>query len=227
MVSSNHAAIDSTIKELATYFKLRDLGPTSFFLGIEITRNLETRQISLSQRQYIIDALERFNMSDCNPIGTPMDPGARLSSSMSPQSPEEQRAMQDIPYLSAVGTLQYLATSTRPDIAFAVGVLACFNKSPSIEHWKAVKHLFRYLKGSLDYKLVYGPTDSSQLFTTYTDADHGGDPDNGRFTGGYAVIIGGGAVSWSSRLQPVVSLYTTDAEYIAAVEADLDAKSSH
>jgi hypothetical protein len=217
--SSNPAAIDSAIKELASHFKLRDLGPTSFLLGIEITRNADTRQISLSQRQYIIDALERFNMSDCNPIGTPMDPGAHLSSSMSPQSPEELKAMQDVPYLSAVGTLQYLATSTRPDISFAVGVLARFNKNPGIEHWKAVKHLFRYLKGSLDHKLVYGPTDSSQLFTTYTDADHGGNPDNGRSTGGYAIIIGGGAVSWSSRLQPVVSLSTTEAEYIAAVEA--------
>jgi hypothetical protein len=116
----------------------------SFLLGIEITRNPEKHQIALSQRQYIIDALERFNMSDCNPIGTPMDPGAHLSSSMSPQSPEEQKSMQDIPYLSAVGTLQYLATSTRPDISFAVGVLARFNKNPGIEHWKAVKHLFRY-----------------------------------------------------------------------------------
>ena len=61
--------------------------------------------------------------------------------------------------------------------------------------------MFLYLKGSLDYKLVYGPSDSPALFTTYTDADHGGNPDNGRSTGGYAIIIGGGAVSWSSRLQ--------------------------
>ena len=57
------------------------------------------------------------------------------------------------------------------------------------------------------------------MFTTYTDADHGGNPDNGRSTGGYAIIMAGGAVSWSSPLQPVVSLSTTEAEYIAAVEA--------
>ena len=216
--SSNPAAINSAIKKLASHFKLPNLGPTSFLLGIEIIRNPATQQISLSQCRYILDALERFNMSNCNRIGTPMDPGAHLSSCMSPQSPEEQKAMQDIPYLSAVGTLQYLATSTRPDISYAVGVLARFNKNPGIEHWKAVKHLFHYLKGSLDYKLVYGPSDSSQMFTTYTDADHGGNPDNGHSTGGYAIIMAGGAVSWSSRLQPVVSL-STKAEYIAAVEA--------
>src|SRR5277367_5706970 len=108
-------------------------------------------------------------MSDCNPVGIPMDPGAHLSISMSPQSPEEQKSMLNHPYLSAVGTLQYravgtlqyLATTTRPDIAFAVGVLARFNSRPEIKHWKAVQHLFRYLKGSPDYKLVYSPTDSA------------------------------------------------------------------
>ena len=107
----------------------------------------------------IIDALECFNMSDCNPIGTPMDPEVQLSSSMSPQSPEEPKITDKIPYLSAVGTLQYLATSTCPDISFTVGVLACFNSNPGIQHWNAFKHLFYYLKGTLDYKLVYGPTD--------------------------------------------------------------------
>ena len=56
--SSNSNAIDSTVKEPASHFKLRDLGPTSFLLGIEITCNLEKHQIALSQRQYILDALE-------------------------------------------------------------------------------------------------------------------------------------------------------------------------
>ena len=152
-------AIDSAVIELSSHFKLRDLGPTSFLLGIGIICNPEKHQISLSQCQYIFDALERFNMSDCNPIGTPMDPGAHLLSSMSPQSPEEQKVMDKISYLSAVGTLQYLATSTHPDISFTVGVLACFNSNSGIQHWNAVKHLFCYLKGTLDYKLVYGPTD--------------------------------------------------------------------
>ena len=127
--------------------------------------------------------------------------------------------MEKVPYLSAVGTLQYLATTTCPDISYTVCILAHFNCNPGLEHWKAVKHLFHYLKGSLDYKLVYSPIDSSELFITYTDADHGGNPDNGCSTGGYAIIMGGAAVSWSSRLQPVVSLSTTEAEYIAAVEA--------
>jgi hypothetical protein len=115
----------------------------------------------------------------------------------------------------------YLAITTRPDISYAVGVLARFNSNPGPIHWKAVKHLLRYLKGTLDVKLVYGPTGdlSQELFLTYSDADHGGNTDNGRSTGGYLVKLGAGAVSWSSKLQTMVALSTTEAEYITAVEA--------
>jgi hypothetical protein len=56
-------------------------------------------------------------------------------------------------------------------------------------------------------------------FITYTDADYGGNPNNGCSTGGYAVVIGRGAVSWSSWLQSIITLSTTEAEYIAAGEA--------
>jgi len=128
--------------------------------------------------------------------------------------------MRSVPYLQAVGALMYLATATRPDISYAVGVLARFNKNPGLQHWKAVKHLFRYLKGTLDYKLTYAPNPtSSELFLTYTDADHGGNPDNGRSTGGYVVKMGTGAISWSSKLQGLVTLSTTEAEYVASTSA--------
>ena len=113
----------------------------------------------------------------------------------------------------------YLAITSRLDIAYSVRVLARFNSNPGPLHWKAVKHLLRYCKGTMDLKLVYGPGNSDELFTTYSDADHGGNSDNGRSTGGYLVKIGSGAVSWSSKLQTLVALSTTEAEYISAVEA--------
>jgi hypothetical protein len=140
---------------------------------------------------------------------------------MSPKTPEEVVAMKDFPYVSAVGALLYLATATRPDISHTVSVLCRFNNNPGMEHWKAVKHLLRYLKGTVDMKLTYSPSPSRshEPFVTYTDADHGGDPDNSRSTSGYLLCIGTGAVSWSSKLQSLVALSTTEAEFIAAVEA--------
>ena len=87
-------------------------------------------------------------MADCHPVGTPMVPGSVLTKDQCPKTPEEIGEMKDVPYMNAVGSLMYLATTTRPDIAYAVGVLARFNSNPGIVHWKAVKHLFRYLKGT-------------------------------------------------------------------------------
>jgi hypothetical protein len=140
--------------------------------------------------------------------------------SQCPQTPKDDEFMLDKPYVSAVGALMYLAITTRPDIAHAVGVLCRFMSKPGPAHWKAAKHLFRYLRGSIDYHLTYAPdSSSSQLFTTYSDADHGGNPDNGRSTSAYVVKMGTGAVSWMSRLQSIVALSTTEAEFISAVSA--------
>jgi hypothetical protein len=88
-----------------------------------------------------------------------MDPGIKLGASMSPSTPDVQ-AMHSI-YLQAVGSLMYLAVATCPDISYAVGVLARFNKNPGLQHWKAVKHLFRYLEGTLDLRLSQPPPLSS------------------------------------------------------------------
>src|SRR5215470_7586461 len=131
-----------------------------------------------------------------------MNPNTKLTSAMSPapNSPESAE-MSKIPYIQAVGSLMYLAVATRPDIAYSVGVLCRFNINPGREHWKAVKHLFRYLKGTLNEKLSYSPSNSTEPFTTFTDADHGGNPDNGRSTSGYIVKMGTGAISWASKLQ--------------------------
>ena len=87
--------------------------------------------------------------------------------------------MENIPYINAVGSLMYLATMTRPDIAYTVEVLARFNSNPGMAHWKAVKHLFCYLKETLDMTLEYGPDPpiGNDMFITFSDADHGGDKD--------------------------------------------------
>jgi hypothetical protein len=217
--SKSQSAIDACIKELSEYFELRDLGPTKFLLGIEVIRNRQNHSISLSQRQYIINMLDRFQMTDCHPVSTPVDPGSHLSKSQGATSPDDIAYMQSVPYLSAVGALMYLAVTTRPDIAYTAGLLARFSSNPGVAHWKAVKHLFRYVKGTMDHKLTYSPDQSEELFTCYSDADHGGCKDTGRSTGVYVIKVGTGAVSWRSKLQSIVALSTTEAEYIAAVDS--------
>ena len=79
------------------HFKLRNLGPTSFLLGIQITRDRSTRRIMLSQRQYILDMPERYGFSGCAPVKTPMESGKRFSAADGPTTPVEKAAMQKFP----------------------------------------------------------------------------------------------------------------------------------
>jgi hypothetical protein len=124
-------------------------------------------------------------MQDCNPVTTPLVPRSKLSKSMGPQTGEEVEYMRSVPYLSAISTLQYLCTLTRPDIAKAVSFLGHFSQNRGPQHWHAVKHLFQYLQGTKDYKLTYTKGEGRLAFTTYCDASHGNCVDTGRSTGAY------------------------------------------
>ena len=119
-------------------------------------------------------------------MGTSLDPGSKLSIADSPQTIEDAAVMRSKPYAEAVGTLMYIAIATRPDIAYAVGVLSRFSSNPGVAHWKAVQHLFRYMQATKDLKLTYAPDPSqTDLFTTYCDADFAGNIENKRSTSGY------------------------------------------
>jgi hypothetical protein len=211
LASKSRTKIQDIKRELAKHFKLRDLGPTTFQLGVEIIRDRPNCTLHLSQRQYCLDILERFGFANASPVSTPLDPGVHLDA-------------KTVPYINAVGALMYLAIVTRADIAYTVGVLCRFMANPGVNHWKAVKHLFRYLAGTTDDWLTYAPDPSMpEPFVTFSDADHAGNPDNGCSTSGYVVKMGTGAVSWSSKLQSIVALSTTEVEFVAAVSAGQEA----
>lgn len=206
--------------ELEKHFKVKELGPTSFLLGVHIERDRSKRLLTLSQCQYIIDTLNRFELGNLSEVTTPLPPGHQLSKSMAPKNNEERAFMRDVPYRQLVGALMYLAVATRPDIAHLVGVLARFSADPGPIHWKALKHLCRYVQGTKDYKLSYAPDPcQSEMFLTFADADFGGDVDSKRSTSSMVVKMGTGAISWRSRLQTIITLSTTEAEYISAVAA--------
>jgi Reverse transcriptase (RNA-dependent DNA polymerase)/gag-polypeptide of LTR copia-type/GAG-pre-integrase domain len=217
LASKSKDAIEKVKMDLRAQFKIRDQGPSTLILGVQIERDRKSRTIHLSQPNYIQTILETFRMQDCNGARTPMDEKVRLSSKMSPSSDAEKEAMKNIPYREAVGKLLYLSIATRPDISYAVGVLCRFNENPGKEHWLAVKRVIRYLKETQNYKLTYSPsTISDEIFMTYSDADLGGNVNTARSTAGFVMTVGGGAVMWSSRLQRHVSLSSTESEYTTA-----------
>lgn len=222
MACNNTPALLRIKNELKKRYKLRDLGPVDYILGIKVIRDRSSRKLYLSQRKHIDDILAKFNLAAVRPVSTPLSKAAPLTKEDSPSTAEEIEYMRSVPYLSAVGSLMYLAVGTRPDIAYAVGALSRFNSNPGRAHWKAVQHVFKYLAGTRDQMLCYSAGRDGTTLQVFSDADYAGDVDSARSTSGYAVFVGSCLVNWSSKRQPVVAKSTTEAEYIAANDAGSD-----
>ena len=116
--------------------------------------------------------------------------------------------MSKVPYASAIGSLMYAMLCTRPDICFAIGMVSCYQSNPGLAHWRAVKRILRYLRGTSDHALCYHGGDLR--LTGYSDADWASDKDECKSTSGYAFILGGGAVSWCSKKQSCIALSTME-----------------
>jgi hypothetical protein len=138
----------------------------------------------------------------------------------SPSTGAEFATMCHVPYCEAVGSLMYASLGTRPDISYAVTTVSCFSSNPGQPHWDAIRRIYRYLLGTTDLKLMYGCAEKTLV--GYADAD-GSMAEDRRAISGYAFLINGTAISWSSKQQEIVSLSTTESEYIAAMHAAKEA----
>ena len=165
------------------------------------------------QGAYIDSILHCFNFTNLKPLFTPIDVQAKLMPEQAPASAAEFAAMQDIPYSKAVGVLNWAVLVTQPDILFAVSTVACFASKPGPAHWEAAKQIFHYLAGSCDLWLLYG--EIKRALIGYTDTDSSMAKDC-HVISGYTFFVDGGAVSWSFRQQKIISLSTTESEYVAA-----------
>jgi len=202
---------------LTKRFEMTDLGEISFYLGMEIKRHRPTKTLRLSQRAYLAKILDNLKMQDCKPVATPMDLSKLTPAEKEYASSEADRQW----YAGAIGSLMYLMLGTRPDIAFAVSCLSRFMSNPTSAHITAVKRVCRYLKGTQDLELVFRG-DLCPL-SGYTDADWAGDTATRRSTSGYIFNLGSGAISWSSKRQPVVALSSCESEYMGETQATKEA----
>jgi hypothetical protein len=207
-------------------FKIVDLGELHWCLQMRVTRDRPNGTIKLDQKPMVDAVLRKFNMHNSKPISTPSQVGLHLSKEMAPRNYEEEKQMERIPYRSAIGSLMYLALSTRPDIANAVNLVSRFVEDPGPLHWTAVKRILRYLKGTSNLGVVFERTkDSPQMpiVTGYSDSDWGGDVDGRKSTTGYVFQISNGPVSWKVKRQTTVALSSAEAEYMAAGAATQEA----
>lgn len=147
-------------------------------------------------------------MDKCNPVLNPIVPGTKL------MKDADGVKLDSTHYKQIVGSLMYL-TNTRPDIMFVVSLLSRYMDHPTELHFQAAKRVLLYLKGTCDLGILYRKGGDEELIA-YTDSDYAGDLDDRRSTSGYVFMLNSGAVSWSSKKQPIVTLSTTEAEFAAA-----------
>ena len=203
------------LKDLQAKYELSDSGDLKWHLGINVIQDLKAGTISFDQKAYIESVLKRFNMEDCSDKRTPLPPRTYLTSEDCPAVPNKEDVKV---YQQLVGSLMYVACGTRPDIAFAVNSCAQFMSNPGPSHFKAAKHVLRYLKTTKDAKLTYSKQspDMGNVLYGYVDADHAGSPEDRKSVGGYVLMLNGAAVSWSSRKIKVVSLSSFESEWYSA-----------
>ena len=211
IVTKDSSALADTKTKITTAFEARDLGAATCFLGMDIQRDRTARIITLTQSRIIRDLLEKYGMAECKPLVTPLSTAIKLTKD------GELLDTSTNTFAQLIGSLMYISVCTRPDIAQAVGALARYMAKPTVTHWQAAKGVLRYIAGTKDYGITFGG--NGLTLEAYCDADYAGDIDTRRSTTGYVFILSGGAISWSSRLQPTVAASTTEAEYMAAAYA--------
>jgi len=212
LTASSVGLLRRTIGALQQEFAMKDLGELHHFLGMEVQCCGDG--LFLSQRQYMIDILNRAGMADCKPVSTPVDCNSKLSADGVP--------VQDATdFRSLAGALQYL-TFTRPDIAYVVQQVCLYMHDPREPHLAALKRILRYIRGTLHLGLLLRPSSSTEL-VVYSDADWAGCPDTRKSTSGFAVFLGDNLVSWSFKRQQTVSRSSAEAEYRAVANAVAEA----
>jgi Reverse transcriptase (RNA-dependent DNA polymerase) len=218
LASSDLDMLYETKRFLSTKFEMKDLGETSYVIGIEIYRDRSRGILGLSQRAYIEKVLKRYNMHNCSPSVAPIVKSDKFNKFQCPKNEIERAQMKQIPYASVVGSLMYAQICTRPDIAFAVGMLGRYQTDPGMDHWKAAKKVLRYLQGTKDYMLTYKRSNNLEVIG-YSDLDFSGCLDSKKSTSGYIFMLAGGSISWKSAKQSLRASSTMQAEFVACYHA--------
>jgi hypothetical protein len=198
--------------EITKRFEATYQGEPKLLLGIEFHRNRDTHSITISQNQYISKIISHFHLADCQPISTPLPPSIQYQPAMDNDAFEDPSL-----YRSAIGSLMYAAIATCPDIAYTVHSLSQFNVKPSRVHWNAVKHIIRYLQGTKSLGITYAMDSgyADLILTAFSDSDNGKSFHKKAISSG-VILLASGAIKWIAEKQPIITLSTMEAEYVAA-----------
>jgi hypothetical protein len=210
------------VARLEAQLKLKKLGPIKQFLGLRITRDRKTGTFSVDQSVYASNVLKAFGFhGPCRAehLPIPVNVDKIVVPSLRQGAKDSVGTINASNYAAFIGSMMFLSSNTRPDIAFAVGYLSRFTAHPEPVHFSLGKHLLRYLSGSLNQRLTYSSHGSSEL-VVYSDSDWARDHTRDALSvTGVVALLAGAAISWQSKKQKTVSLSSSEAEYKAASDA--------
>lgn len=209
VAANDDGDIDMVAKLLSRHFEMKIMN-VGCFLGVEIEQGSDG-SIFIHQEAYTERILQKYGMQNVGSVGVPADPNQPLHKF-------DETDDSTYPYREVVGSLMYLAVGTRPDIAYAVGVVSRFLEHPKLVHERAVKRILKYLSGTIDFGLLYIHSNNANVIG-YSDADYAGDIDTRKSTTGYCFMFANALISWKSAKQKSGSLSTTESEYMAASDA--------
>ncbi|XP_026459355.1 uncharacterized protein LOC113360015 [Papaver somniferum] len=184
---------------------MKDLGPLSYFLGIEVSKSVDGYFVS--QAKYASEIIARSGITDAKITDTLLEVNVRHGSS------DGKILSNPTLYRQLVGSLNYL-TITRPDISHAVHIVSQFMSAPRSTHYVVVLRILRHLKGTLYQGLQFSPK-SKLILRAYSDSDWEGDVTDRRSITRYCLFLGDSFISWRSKKQTVVSRSSVEAEYRA------------
>jgi hypothetical protein len=210
IASKKETKINEIIKTLEQNFEIKNLGDVKYYLGIGIQRN-QNGHFELNQTNKIVELLERFHKKDFVPSSIPMDTSYLKEDDNSDLMEDNSR------YRKAIGSLLYIATVTRPDIALAVNLLSRKNENPTTKDWEAAIKVIRYLNTTKHLNLVISNKDP--ILTSYSDADWANDKTTRKSVGGNLFFLGESPIFWSAKRQNCIALSSAESEYISAANA--------
>ena len=214
IASNSTSMLEKEKSELGKRFSVTDQGEAHYILGMAIKRDRSRGTMFLSQHNYVENVLKRFRMESCNPVSTPLAAGVKLS-----KATEAEKSVDTNLYQQIIGCLTYMMTATRPDLSAAVNLLSQYMSSPNKEHWSAVKHILRYLRGTTKHGLCFARNNGQVTLTGYSDSSWGDCVDTRRSTSGYMFLLGGNLITWRTKKQSNVAKSSTEAELVALSQA--------
>lgn len=213
LFGTNMDVINKTKSFLSQNFDTKDLGEADVILNIKLIKG--ENAIILSESHYVDKVLTRFGFMDCKSLATPHEPNVKLHKNTG-------HGKDQLKYSQIIGSLMYLTSATRPNISYAISRLSCYTANPGDEHWIALQRVLRYLKGTSNLGIQYSghPT----ILEGFNDSNWINNLDDMKVTSGYVFTLAGGAVSWKSSKQTILTRSTMEAELVALDSATIEAE---